>query len=190
MDNNTQVMQHQKYMLYFVGANIPIFLAVALYVGHSAISSTIIQCILFGLILAGRTLAKKDSTIGLDLSAIAIVLTPAVLVYALEGEVGQLDAHMYFFATLAMLTGFKSIRAALIGTVAIAVHHLALNFLMPFALYPEGADFMRVVFHAVIVLVEAAVIVLTIRGLQQSDIKITKESEAGQPPFFNPVASS
>jgi hypothetical protein len=177
MDKNTQVQQHQKYMLYFVGAHIPIFAAITLYLGHTIISAIILQYILFATILLGRSLSKNNAQIGLDLSAIAIVLTPAVFVYLMEGEVWQLDAHMYFFASLAMLIGFKSIRAALIGTVAIAVHHLSLNFLMPMALYPEGADFMRVVFHAVIVLVEAAAIVLTIQGLQQSDIKITKESE-------------
>jgi methyl-accepting chemotaxis protein len=66
---------------------------------------------------------------------------------------------MYFFATLAMLTAFCDWRAILLGTATVALHHLILNFLLPMAIFPGGADFFRVVIHAVIVLVEAGVLI-------------------------------
>jgi hypothetical protein len=43
--------------------------------------------------------------------------------------------------------------------VAVALHHLALNFLLPAAIYPGGADLGRVVLHAVILLMEAGVLI-------------------------------
>jgi methyl-accepting chemotaxis protein len=53
-----------------------------------------------------------------------------------------------------------------IGTVVTALHHLALNFIAPALVFPEGADLLRVVFHAVIVLVEAAVLIVLCRQFE------------------------
>src|SRR6202012_20788 len=41
----------------------------------------------------------------------------------------------------------------------IALHHLTLNFLAPALIFPEGADFARVLLHAVIVVIETAALV-------------------------------
>ncbi|MEX6725631.1 methyl-accepting chemotaxis protein [Parapedomonas caeni] len=70
-------------------------------------------------------------------------------------KVWQIDMHMYYFASLAMLALFCDWRAIAAGTVITAVHHLAFNFLWPAAVFPDGADFGRVVLHAVILLAEA-----------------------------------
>ena len=67
---------------------------------------------------------------------------------------------MIYFAALAMLVAFCDWRTILVATAATAVHHLALNFLMPWAVFPDGANFLRVVFHAVIVVLEVVVLVL------------------------------
>jgi len=88
----------------------------------------------------------------------AMMLTVATLVAAMDGHPWQIDMHMYFFASLAMLTAFCDWPVILIATATVAVHHLALNFLLPAAVFPNGGDFFRVVFHAVIVLVEAGVL--------------------------------
>tara|TARA_R110002124_G_scaffold149220_1_gene315044 strand:- start:188965 stop:190452 length:1488 start_codon:yes stop_codon:yes gene_type:complete len=171
------VQIYQKYMSYYVVAHIPIYVVTSLLFNHSAYASAFLQIILASIACCGVFLYKKSRALSLDLTAIAIALTPAVLVYTLQGEAWQLDAHMYFFASLAMVIGFKSIRAALMAALAIALHHLSLNFLLPYAVFPDGADFARVIFHAVIVIVETAIILITIRGLLQNDKTIMAENE-------------
>jgi methyl-accepting chemotaxis protein len=58
-----------------------------------------------------------------------------------------------------MLTAFCDWPVILIATATVAVHHLTLNFLLPAAVFPNGGDFFRVVMHAVIVLIEAGVLI-------------------------------
>src|SRR6202012_2101715 len=83
----------------------------------------------------------------------------STLVYQLSGHPWQLDMHMYFFAAMAVLVAFCDYRPVIAGAAAVALHHLTLNFLLPAAIYPGGADFGRVVFHAVILIIEAGVLV-------------------------------
>ncbi|HEX2525026.1 MAG TPA: methyl-accepting chemotaxis protein, partial [Geminicoccus sp.] len=45
------------------------------------------------------------------------------------------------------------------GAAATTVHHLVLNFLLPAAVYPGGADLGRVALHAVILVLEAAALI-------------------------------
>lgn len=174
------VHTHQKYMSYFVAAHIPLYTAANLALGIPFIIPAILQIILTAVAFAGLYMFKKNRDVSIDLSAVSIVLTPSVLVYMLQGQVWQLDAHMYFFATLAMVIGFKSMRAAIMATLAIALHHISMNFVLPYAVFPDGADFLRVVFHAVIVIVESAVILITIRSIVANDKAIMDESTAAQ----------
>lgn len=48
----------------------------------------------------------------------------------------------------------------------VAVHHIVLNFVLPSAVFPEGAAFGRVVLHAVIVVVQAVVLLLLVTILE------------------------
>jgi methyl-accepting chemotaxis protein len=107
---------------------------------------------------AGMTFATRGPAVRY-FQAAAMMLTVATMVAAMQGHPWQVDLHMYFFASLAMLTAFCDWRAILVATVTVAVHHLALDFLLPAAVFPGGADFLRVVLHAVIVLVEAGVLI-------------------------------
>ena len=174
------IRQYQKYLAYFIAAHIPIFLISATLFKLPVITPIGLQVVLTAIVFLGISLYDKSRELSLDFTTIPLVLTPGVLVYMLEGQAWQLDAHMYFFATLAMVIALKSMRAAFMATVAIALHHISLNFLLPYAVFPEGADFARVVFHAVIVVVETAVILFTIRSLLQNDADVMAESEAAK----------
>jgi methyl-accepting chemotaxis protein len=116
--------------------------------------------------------------------SVALMLMIGVLVAVLDGHPWQIDMHMYFFAALAMLTAFCDWRALLAATVAIALHHLALNFLLPLAVFPGGAHFGRVVFHAVIVLMEAGVLIWASHylaiALERSAEALSEAEEAKQ----------
>ena len=91
--------------------------------------------------------------------AVALMADVSVFTYQLAGHPWQIDMHMYFFASLACLVAYCDYRPIVAATVAVALHHLALNFLLPAAIYPGGADFGRVVLHAFILVLEAGVLV-------------------------------
>jgi methyl-accepting chemotaxis protein len=85
---------------------------------------------------------------------------PAALLFIMGGHPWQIDVHMAFFALLAMLVGLCDWRAILAGTAVVALHHLILNFYGPLYVFGGEGEFTRVLLHAVILLVEAAALVL------------------------------
>ena len=91
--------------------------------------------------------------------AVALMGGVSLFVYQLSGHPWQTDGHMYFFAALAGLAVYCDYRVIIIGTVAVALHHIVLNFLFPAAVYPGGSDFGRVVLHAVVLLLEAGALI-------------------------------
>lgn len=91
--------------------------------------------------------------------AIAMVAHASLFVYLLEGHPWQIEAHFYYFALLAMLSGLSQWPVVVVAAGLIAVHHIGLNFLLPSALYPGGSDFARMSFHAVIVVIETVMLV-------------------------------
>jgi methyl-accepting chemotaxis protein len=91
--------------------------------------------------------------------SIALMVQVAVITATQAGHEWQVDMHMYFFAMLAMLTLLASIPAILAGAGAVAVHHLAFNFLAPELIYPGGSDFGRTAIHAVVLVAEAGALV-------------------------------
>ena len=88
--------------------------------------------------------------------AAALCLMPALLVMELAGQPWQIDAHMLFFAEVAVVASMLDLRAVIVGAVVVALHHLALNFVVPALVFPGGADLPRVLFHAVVLVFEAA----------------------------------
>jgi methyl-accepting chemotaxis protein len=111
--------------------------------------------------------------------AVALMGGVSTLVYQLSGHAWQIDLHMYFFAALACLVAYCDYRPVIAGTVAVALHHLALNFIFPAAIYPGGADFGRVVVHAVILLIEAGVLIgLALKLSQLFETTASKTAEA------------
>src|SRR5260221_3603749 len=87
--------------------------------------------------------------------AVALMGGVSVFVFQSAGHPWKTDVHVYYFAALACLVAYCDYRPIVVGTIAVALHHLALNFLLPAAVYPGGSDFGRVVLHAVILLIEA-----------------------------------
>lgn len=90
--------------------------------------------------------------------SLGLVAHVSVLVYAAPAK-WQLDYHMLYFAALAMMVVFCDWRVIVAGAGVVAAHHLVLNFVFPAAVFPDGADFQRVVLHAVIVVIQVAVLV-------------------------------
>jgi len=79
-----------------------------------------------------------------------------------------IDGHMYFFAMLAMSAVWCCWRSLVACAAFIAVHHLFLNYYYPSLVFPAASNLERVIFHAVIVLIEVGGLSFIIRSILQA----------------------
>ncbi|MFV3127427.1 methyl-accepting chemotaxis protein [Niveispirillum sp. KHB5.9] len=102
------------------------------------------------------------------LIAVLAVAQVSVVVAASAGP-WQIDAHFLYFAVLAMLTAFCNWRVILVAAGVTAVHHLSLSFLLPSLVFPDGqGSLLRVIVHAVVVIVETGVLLWLSWNLENS----------------------
>jgi methyl-accepting chemotaxis protein len=121
-----------------------------------------------------------------DVSARMVVGTlaaihPALGVYLFTGHAWQMDAHMYFFVALAGLTALCDWRPIVLASVLIAVHHLVLEFVAPALVFAGQGNFGRVLFHAVAVVTQCAVlgyVTVQLRALIEQHHRAHAEAEA------------
>ncbi|MGH1588784.1 methyl-accepting chemotaxis protein [Methylobacterium phyllosphaerae] len=120
-------------------------------------------------ILPGATLAvaRRHGAVAFTrhLSSAALMMLVGLLVLVSSGTHLQIDAHMVFFAALAVVAGWCCWSSILVAAGVVAVHHLALNVLYPAAVFPNGAEYLRVVLHALVLVTEAGALVLAARQL-------------------------
>ena len=107
-----------------------------------------------GFLWAGRSL----TTIALAL-AVTLVGQTSLLVYDFSGHPWQVEMHFYYFAVLAMLSGFCDWRVLILAAGLITLHHGSLDFFLPQAVYPGGSNFTRVAVHAIVVVIEVAMLI-------------------------------
>ncbi len=91
--------------------------------------------------------------------AVALVAMVSLAVAACSGTPWQEDAHLYYFAALAVLAAYCDRDVILVAAAATALHHLGLNALMPALVFPGGAQLGRVTVHAVILVLEASALI-------------------------------
>jgi len=100
---------------------------------------------------------RYDASARLIVGTLA-ALHPALAVYALSDHPWQMDTHMYFFVALSALTLLYDWRPLLLASGLIACHHIIFQLALPAYVFEGGSDFGRVVFHAVAVVLEFAVL--------------------------------
>jgi methyl-accepting chemotaxis protein len=134
-------------------------------IGHNAWLAP--TAFLFGVAIVA-TLSASALRDGLPLRsivAVCLTLAPIAFVYAGRGAASgiggngdwQVDYHMYFFVVFAMLVAYVDWRPIAIAAALTAVHHLALDLIVPTGVFPEeGLD--RVALHAIAVVAECAVL--------------------------------
>jgi methyl-accepting chemotaxis protein len=137
--------------------NVPVAIVAGLSLGKEWLLPTLLIFAMNGAATLSWRSAGNGLSTGLTM-AVALMGGVSVLTYQFAGNPWQVDMHMYFFAALACLVAYCDYRIILAGTVAVALHHLLLNFILPAAIFPGGTDFARVVLHAVVLLLEAGVL--------------------------------
>ncbi|WCT78589.1 hybrid sensor histidine kinase/response regulator [Novosphingobium humi] len=156
-----------RFLVIFLWLHIPVLAAVAFAVGRPPVAAGLAGALLaaaYHLIWWRRGIAPVTRY----LSAVALMGEPALLVYLLAGHPWQMDMHMYFFALLALTIAWCDWRVVVVGAVAIAIHHIMLDFLLPLAVFADGADVSRVGLHAGIVALQTGVLVWLSRTLVES----------------------
>jgi methyl-accepting chemotaxis protein len=143
---------------------------IAMAIGMARGADWMVPTLFTALLAAAATVSWRTAGNGVSTRltvAVAIMGGVATFTYQLAGHPWQIDVHMYYFAALACIVAYCDFRAIAAGTIAVALHHLALNFIIPAAIFPGGADFGRVVLHAVILLMEAGVLAWLALQLEQ-----------------------
>lgn len=107
-------------------------------------------------------------------------LYPALFLAQWAGSDWILDQHMIFFAVIATLAMLADWRPIVVAAGVTAVHHIATNFLAPSLVFPDGADFTRVVMHAVIVIVESGALVLLASQLETQVVRQASSRRAAE----------
>jgi methyl-accepting chemotaxis protein len=145
-------------------------LPICVLIGLMRGTDWLLPAVFMALLALAATLSWRMAGNGLSTSlvfAVALMGDVALFTFQFAGHPWQIDIHMYFFAALACLVAYCDYRPVIVGAIAVALHHLLLNFILPAAVFPGGADFGRVVLHAVIVVIEAAVLVWLAHKLAQ-----------------------
>ncbi len=148
-----------KWSVRMLFAVVPFAAATALLAGNAWLMPTVSTLVVAACATAVWKLLGGGAALCRYVIAVATIVQVSLLVLAAAGS-WQIDFHMIYFAALAMLVAFCDWRTILVAAAATAIHHLALNFLLPAAVFPDGANFARVVFHAVVVVMEVVVLVL------------------------------
>lgn len=152
----------------FLWVNVPVAIAIAMLSQQSLPFTMLLAAI--ALVAAGTAhativiggIGPKQRQI---ISSCAIVMTGVVIAAAADTRY-QIDLHMYVFAMLAILAGWCDWRVFPVAVAEIAVHHLVLNFVSPHCVFPDGTDTLRVLLHAAIVILEAAVLLPVAKSME------------------------
>jgi methyl-accepting chemotaxis protein len=163
--------------------HVPLFFLTGYQTGNDAMASVIAAAIFAAVATAAWRLPCPGQIMRI-LVGVALMAQVMLGVYMYRGHGWQIDLHMYFFAGLAMLAFFCDIMVLLVAAGVVAVHHLGLNYTVPTCIFPDGANFYRVVLHAVIVVAETAILIVLVlrlnRGFVEADEALAEINEASE----------
>ncbi len=131
----------------------------------------LMSLVLSGLIAAIGTGAyvTRMARPAMDYLIAVLAIGQVSVVVAASAGPWQIDAHFLYFAVLAMLTAFCNWRVILVAAGVTAVHHLTLSFVLPVLVFPDGqGSLLRVIVHALVVVVETGVLLWLSWNLEKS----------------------
>jgi methyl-accepting chemotaxis protein len=137
--------------------HVPVLAAICAVLGRN-VAANAIACAALAVIPIALTYAGRSITTIAFGIAITLIGQTSLLVLAFSGHPWQVEMHFYYFAVLAMLSGFCDWRVLALAAGLVSLHHLSLNFILPDAVYPGGSNPWRVSVHAVVVVIEVAML--------------------------------
>ena len=131
-----------KFLHVGVWAHVGLVMGVAWMAGVDPWAPGLLAAGLAGAVSAA-TLLKPDSGALRMITAVAVIEMVSLLVYVARGQIWQGDVHVYYYSGLACLAGFCDWRAIAAGLATVVVHNLVVGLLFPAAIYPPGAEWIR-----------------------------------------------
>lgn len=139
------------------------------FAGQDVTVAAALSCLFLAI---GFVFFRKKGVVREVGAATALIGQAIALTAAFQGHAWQVDTHMLFFALLACLVILRSVPAILMATAVTAVHHLSFSVFLPALVYPSGElieNLSRTVLHAVIVVMETAVLLATVLLVKRLD---------------------
>nr|WP_301286970.1 methyl-accepting chemotaxis protein [Sphingobium sp. OAS761] len=162
--------------------NVPVLFGAAALIGSPDGTVAALLAALLAILPSMIVIRRDVSPAARVMLAMTMMVFPALYVFLLRDHHWQMDLHMAFFAALAALTTLLDRRAMLAAAGVTAVHHLILNYLHPAWVFAgTGGDLPRVFLHALIVLLQTAMLLwiidrLTLLVRAQSEARRLSES--------------
>ena len=132
-------------------------------------------------LLGLRDRAAPATRVASSMALAGLVALLVAVLHRNDGRSLQVDAHMYFFACLAVVAAWLDARALVAYAGVVAVHHLGLSLTLPSLIFPDGGGYDRIAMHATILVAQTAVLVwLVVRvqnGVAASDALSHSETE-------------
>jgi methyl-accepting chemotaxis protein len=143
-----------EFLIPTLWAHVPIIGIVGWWLGNGWRA----PCLLAGAVAATATavcaLAPSSRSSRLTM-AVAFIAMVSILLGTCRSTALQIDVHMYYFATIAVLGIYCDWEVILAAAAATAIHHLVLTCVAPALIFPSGGNLWRVALHVVIVVFEA-----------------------------------
>jgi methyl-accepting chemotaxis protein len=174
----------ERAIVYLIWAHGPLLVITALVTSGSLLLAVLPWALVAAVVTVAHR-ADPGTARTRAIVAVGLCVIPAFLVLQLDGRPWQIDAHMEFFATLSIAAAMLDFQAIIVSAAVIALHHLILNFIVPSLVFPNGADVTRVIFHAVILIPQAAVLAwladraaTAIHAAEASSVETSRMAEA------------
>ncbi|WP_158585636.1 methyl-accepting chemotaxis protein [Pseudooceanicola sediminis] len=161
-------------------ALVPLSPVAAMLAGNAFLPVLILAVVMAGI---GQYGAYVQGFSGRVLVALGLIGQAMAFTAALAGHPWQLDSHMLFFALLAITMAMSDARVIVIAAAVIAVHHLSLAVILPGMIYPSSdllVNLQRTALHGVIVVIEAAVLFLSIRQRHDLDSRVAQADRSAR----------
>ncbi|WP_376871607.1 methyl-accepting chemotaxis protein [Albirhodobacter sp. R86504] len=142
-----------------------LIIIVAFQIGNAPLAASIIAVGFASIGLIGLRLSNGPR--GRSLVAQGLVGQAIAGTAALTGHPWQLDSHMIYFAFLAVLVALVDVRAIILASVTIVLHHVSLSIVLPSMIYPSSElwpNIERSLIHGAIVAIESTVLVYAVRN--------------------------
>jgi methyl-accepting chemotaxis protein len=167
-----------RFLSFYTLAQIPLVGVLALLAGNPPELLVVLSAVLAGIVFLSSRMACKATKF--NVLAVCLMGQLGLAVAALKGHAYQTDLHMYFFAVLGMLSALLSVSALVFATLTVAAHHLVLYLMIPSLVFFGDSDFSRVLMHAVILLIEAGVLMWVVQLVKRALAHANAQKEAAE----------
>ncbi|MCP4932992.1 MAG: chemotaxis protein [bacterium] len=167
MDKSVNNLNFDRIALVLLWFNVTLAILSYLFVSDHGQAAGIALALMLGAFPTLMQTFRGGSDLTRMLNSIAQAGLIGVILAGFEGHPYQTDIHMYFFAMAAIMVGWHDIKVLIAFTAMVAVHHLGLNFVYPALVFPGGTDILRVLLHAVILVLETASLIWIVSELKK-----------------------